>query len=385
MAIGFEDGNPDRPYISGVLHDSAHGDHVTIQNYKRNVLRTPANNKIRLDDERGKEHIKVSTEYGGKSQLNLGHLVDAERQKRGEGFELRTDSWGAIRAQKGMFITADGQAKAQGQVLEMQPAVSNLGDAREQMTSISEDAQKATANPADLQAQVKLLEQQLTDLKKSVLLMSAPDGIALTSGQHLQLSASQNLIATAGKNADVSVVKNLFVGVGNVLSVFVRKLGIKLIANQGPVQVQAQNDLMALLARKEISIVSTEDEIKIIAKKRLTVNGGGSYITLDVNAIEFGTLGDFRTKAGYYARQTKAQHKPAISPLANAIDDGSHNVRCLFANDNGTPMLNAPYKAFLADGSIVEGITDSKGYTKLFTSAQSQDISLNLHSGLTNA
>lgn len=58
VAIGFEDGNPDRPYIAGVLHDSAHGDHVTIRNDKRNVLRTPANNKIRLDDERGKEHIQ---------------------------------------------------------------------------------------------------------------------------------------------------------------------------------------------------------------------------------------------------------------------------------------------------------------------------------------
>ncbi|MFV9689338.1 type VI secretion system Vgr family protein, partial [Pantoea sp. KXB45] len=248
VAIGFEDGDPDRPYIAGVLHDSAHGDHVTIRNYKRNVLRTPANNKIRLDDERGKEHIKVSTEYGGKSQLNLGHLVDAEKQKRGEGFELRTDSWGAIRAQKGIFISADGQAGAQGQVLEMQAAVSNLGDAREQMMSLSDDAQKASANPADLQAQINLLEQQLTDLKKSVLLMSAPDGMALTSGQHLQVSAGQNLIATAGKNADVSVVKNLFIGVGKALSVFVRKLGIRLIANQGPVQVQAQNSLMELLA-----------------------------------------------------------------------------------------------------------------------------------------
>ncbi|MBV8043760.1 type VI secretion system tip protein VgrG, partial [Pluralibacter sp.] len=114
VAIGFEDGNPDRPYIAGVLHDSSHPDHVTIRNYRRNVLRTPANNKIRLDDNRGQEHIKVSTEYGGKSQLNLGHLVDSERQQRGEGFELRTDSWGAIRAQKGIFISADGQAKAQG-------------------------------------------------------------------------------------------------------------------------------------------------------------------------------------------------------------------------------------------------------------------------------
>ncbi|VAX70154.1 Rhs element Vgr protein [Enterobacter cloacae] len=318
LAIGFEDGNPDRPYIAGVLHDSAHGDHVTIRNYKRNVLRTPANNKIRLDDERGKEHIKVSTEYGGKSQLNLGHLVDSEKQQRGEGFELRTDSWGAIRAQKGIFISADGQTKAQGQVLEMQPAVSNLGDAREQMTAISGDAQKATANPADLQAQITLLEQQLTDLKKSVLLMSAPDGMALTSGQHLQVSAGQNLIATAGKNADVSVVKNLFIGVGNVLSVFVRKLGIRLIANQGAVQVQAQNDLMELLARKEISIVSTEDEIQILAKKKITLNGGGSYLTLDANAIEAATLGDYRTRAGFYDRQQKANKPedfPSVAPV----------------------------------------------------------------------
>ncbi|HHY5154372.1 TPA: DUF2345 domain-containing protein, partial [Klebsiella michiganensis] len=274
---------------------------------------------------------------------------------------------------------------AQGQVLDMEPAVSNLGDAREQMTSISDDAQKATANPADLQAQIKLLEQQLRDLKKSVLLMSAPDGMALTSGKHLQVSAGQNLIATAGKNADVSVVKNLFIGVGNALSVFVRKLGMKLIANQGPVMVQAQNDMMELLARKEISIVSTEDEIKIIAKKKLTLNGGGSYITLDVNAIESATVGDFRTRAGHYARQTRAQHKPEISPLANAIDDGSHNIRYLCTDDNGIPMFNTPYKAFLADGSVFEGISDSEGYTKLFTSAQTQDVLLHMMPEAINA
>ncbi|MDU4126482.1 type VI secretion system tip protein VgrG [Pantoea sp.] len=316
VAIGFEDGNPDRPYIAGVLHDSAHGDPVTIRNYKRNVLRTPANNKIRLDDERGKEHIKVSTEYGGKSQLNLGHLVDSEKQKRGEGFELRTDSWGAIRAQKGLFISADGQTKAQGQVLEMAPAISNLGDAREQMTSISDDAQKATANPADLQAQIKLLEQQLTDLKKSVLLLSAPEGMALTSGQHLQVSAGHNLIATAGKNADVSVVKNLFIGVGNALSVFVRKLGIRLIANQGPVKIQAQNNLMELVARGELSITSTEDEIHITANKRVVINGGGSYINLDANGIESATLGEYRTKAGFYGRKEKANNPEQFPSIA---------------------------------------------------------------------
>ncbi|MGV7964006.1 type VI secretion system tip protein VgrG, partial [Photorhabdus tasmaniensis] len=113
VAIAFEGGDPDRPYIAHALHDSKHPDHVTLFNYKRNVLRTPANNKLRMDDECGREHIKLSTEYGGKSQLNLGYLVDSQQphpDKRGEGFELRTDDWGAIRAGKGMFISADKQA-----------------------------------------------------------------------------------------------------------------------------------------------------------------------------------------------------------------------------------------------------------------------------------
>ncbi|MED5645109.1 type VI secretion system tip protein VgrG, partial [Enterobacter bugandensis] len=407
VAIGFEDGNPDRPYIAGVLHDSAHGDHVTIRNYKRNVLRTPANNKIRLDDERGKEHIKVSTEYGGKSQLNLGHLVDSGKQQRGEGFELRTDSWGAIRAQKGIFISADAQAKAQGRVLEMQAAVSNLGDARAQMQAISDDAQTATANPADLQAQITLLEQHLTDLKKSVLLMSAPDGMALTSGQHLQVSAGQNLIATAGKNADVSVVKNLFIGVGNALSVFVRKLGIRLIANQGPVQVQAQNDLMELLARKEISIVSTEDEIRILAKKKITLNGGGSYITLDANAIEAATLGDYRTRAGFYDRQQKASAKPSFLtfPVLDASEPGTdpgetgtdeqgsskgeseeqqlqishfYNRMFSFKDEKGFPYSQTKYYALMSDGTKISGTTDENGNTKIFSGNKIDNIRVHL-------
>ncbi|WP_260603562.1 type VI secretion system Vgr family protein, partial [Enterobacter hormaechei] len=197
VAIGFEDGNPDRPYIAGVLHDSAHGDHVTIRNYRRNVLRTPANNKIRLDDERGKEHIKVSTEYGGKSQLNLGHLVDSEKQQRGEGFELRTDSWGAIRAQKGIFISADGQAKAQGQVLDMEPALARLSAALVEMESLAACAQQAQALAADVGRQQKLLKQKIEQLHEEVILGSAPKGMALVSGEDMQLSASDNMTLTA--------------------------------------------------------------------------------------------------------------------------------------------------------------------------------------------
>ncbi|EIR54455.1 hypothetical protein YPPY16_4782, partial [Yersinia pestis PY-16] len=79
---------------------------------------------------------------------------------------------------------------AQGQVLEMQPAISLLKSAQEQMEAISADAQTATASPANLQVQISLLQQNLTELKQAVLLLSAPKGIALSSGEHLQMSAS---------------------------------------------------------------------------------------------------------------------------------------------------------------------------------------------------
>ncbi|HHG2881906.1 TPA: type VI secretion system ATPase TssH [Escherichia coli] len=345
VSIAFEEGNPDRPYIAGVKHDSAHTDHVTIQNYKRNVLRTPANNKIRLDDERGKEHIKVSTEYGGKSQLNLGHLVDAGKQQRGEGFELRTDLWGAVRAKKGIFISADAQDKAQGQVREMADIISELNSLSDKIQKLSDDAATANADPADMAAQVALITSRINDLTTSVILMHAPKGVAVASGEHLQLAAVKNLQINAGNNADIGVVKNMFIGVGRALSVFVRKAGIRLIANKGAVSVQAQHDLMELLAKKSIEIVSTEDEIKITAKKKITINGGGSYIRIEGSGIEPGTPGDYNVKAVHYGRQPKASEKVPMPefPILSAVDSSDFCLECL---------LNA----IKNDDAVVEGV-----------------------------
>ncbi|HBC8150374.1 TPA: type VI secretion system Vgr family protein [Escherichia coli] len=377
VSIAFEEGNPDRPYIAGVKHDSAHTDHVTIQNDKRNVLRTPANNKIRLDDERGKEHIKVSTEYGGKSQLNLGHLVDAGKQQRGEGFELRTDLWGAVRAKKGIFISADAQDKAQGQVREMAPAMAILDGAQSQMKSLSTDAQTANADPADLSSQIALLQQSVKDLTQAAILLSAPKGVAIASGEHLQLAASKNLIANAGNHADIGVVKNMFIGVGQALSVFVRKAGIKLFANKGAISVQAQNDLMELLAQKSIVITSTEDEIKITAKKKITLNGGGSYIRLDACGIEAGTPGEYNVKAGYYGRKPKAKLTPELMAFP-VIESGEFNAKFLFTDDDGLPYANTKYIACFSDGTQKEGITDENGYTENFNTDSKQTIDVRL-------
>lgn len=378
VSIAFEEGNPDRPYIAGVKHDSAHTDHVTIQNYKRNVLRTPANNKIRLDDERGKEHIKVSTEYGGKSQLNLGHLVDAGKQQRGEGFELRTDMWGAVRAKKGIFISSDAQDKAQGQVREMAPAMAILDGAQSQMKSLSTDAQTANADPADLSSQIALLQQSVKDLTQAAILLSAPKGVAIASGEHLQLAASKNLIANAGNHADIGVVKNMFIGVGQALSVFVRKAGIKLFANKGAISVQAQNDLMELLAQKSIEITSTEDEIKITAKKKITLNGGGSYIRLDACGIEAGTPGEYNVKAGYYGRKPKAKLTPELMAFPVIKSEDFNQSFILLDENTGQPLINWPYELELESGLKMSGITDENGNTELISSDKEEVVNISV-------
>ncbi|MGX5029987.1 type VI secretion system Vgr family protein [Enterobacter hormaechei] len=313
VAIGFEDGNPDRPYIAGVLHDSAHGDHVTIRNYRRNVLRTPANNKIRLDDERGKEHIKVSTEYGGKSQLNLGHLVDSEKQQRGEGFELRTDSWGAIRAQKGLFISADGQAKAKGLQREMQAALKELDAAREVTSGLRHAAQAAQAELADLEKQTTLMNQTLSDLKQQALLLSAPSGIAQVTPASIQVSAGENLIVTAGQNADISIAKKLTLAVGDILSLFAHKLGIKMYASEGKVDIQAQSDALNLFAKEKLSVASSDNSVVISAKKEILLVCGGAFIRLSDAGVEVGTGKNVTLKCIAVQQQSAATLNSTLS------------------------------------------------------------------------
>ncbi|NBI25375.1 type VI secretion system tip protein VgrG [Klebsiella quasipneumoniae] len=279
VAIGFEDGNPDRPYIAGVLHDSAHGDHVTIRNDKRNVLRTPANNKIRLDDERGKEHIKVSTEYGGKSQLNLGHLVDAEKQQRGEGFELRTDSWGAIRAQKGIFISADGQAQAQGQVLAMESAVRLLKGAVNQVTewgSITQTHHNVVPDTGPLSA----LTAGTSELKQPTLLMLAPMGIAAVTPETTLLHSGNGLYLQSLGEVNITTAQRCSLNASQAISLLAQQEGMRLVSAKGPLEVESHGDILSLTALKDITVQSTQGHLQLTAKNGITLGCGGAYIRL---------------------------------------------------------------------------------------------------------
>ncbi|PLE27929.1 DUF2345 domain-containing protein [Klebsiella pneumoniae] len=358
VSIAFEDGNPDRPYIAGVKHDSAHTDHVTIQNYKRNVLRTPANNKIRLDDERGKEHIKVSTEYGGKSQLNLGHLVDAGKQQRGEGFELRTDMWGAIRAKKGVFISADEQEKAQGQALKMDEALSQLQEALSLVEALHSAAEVAKSELADLQTQKTLLSETLTELKKSALLLSAPAGIAQVTPKSLQLSSGENLISTSGKNTDFSVFKKFTVAAGEAVSLFAQKLGIKIFASKGKVEIQAQSDEMLLDACKDLRISSSDGKILISAKNEIILTSGGGYIRIGGGTVECAAPDKIIERGAVWQKFSGQSISQAMQEWDST--DFAITPEILWMQ-TGKPAKNQKVRVTRGDGTTVEMTTDDQG------------------------
>ncbi|MDN7932467.1 type VI secretion system tip protein VgrG [Burkholderia metallica] len=359
VAVAFAGGDPNRPYIAHAHHHSQAVDLVTNRDgfNTRNVIRTRANNKLRFEDRKGRESIKLSTEYGGKTQVNLGHLVDSRQQTRGEGFEVRTDERGVLRAGKGLFLAADVQPHADGQAFDMTAARAQLDAARSRMRSLAEAVEKARATVAACDAQHALLESRIKDLEAAVLLASAPHGIALASGEHMQLAAAGHLFTTTGGNADAAVGGNFTVAAGNAVSMYANARGMKLYAGAGKVDVQAQADALELTALKGVTIASTSDAVTLNARKALTLMCGGAYIKLEGGTVEIGSAGEIRLR-GPVSAGPSATRRQALPLMPGQEPTG---MQLWHAYPNGEPVRNAKYRVTFPDGSWREGRLDANG------------------------
>ncbi|KGE64853.1 type VI secretion system Vgr family protein, partial [Pseudomonas fluorescens] len=269
----------DRPYIAHALHDSEHVDHVTLRNDKRNVLRTPANNKLRMDDTRGQEHIKLSTEHSGKSQLNLGHLVDAGRKMRGEGFELRTDGWGAIRGGKGLFISADEQALASDHVLAMAPASNLVAGATQQIADWQEIAQAHRSRQPSIEG-LQQFQDSAKDLKAPAMLFSAPKGIGAVTPASMLLKSGKSLYLQSREEINLAAARRLSVHANEAISLLAQQEGMRLVSGKGPLEIESHGDVMKLIARQDITLQSVQGHLQLTAKNGITLGCGGAYIRL---------------------------------------------------------------------------------------------------------
>ena len=359
VAIAFHEGDPDRPYIAHALHDSRHVDHVTEANSTRNVIRTSGLNKLRMEDKRGEEHVKLSTEYGGKTQLNLGHNVNASRELRGEGAELRTDRHVSIRGGAGVFITADKQPFAGNKMLSMQEAIAQLENALSIARSMSDAAETAQALPADIQSQVKLTDA-LKDLAQPGMVLNAPEGVSITSPQAVRMaSGSASVGIMSQQNTDISALKRFTVAAGEAVSMLARKAGMKLFAAKGKVEIQAQDDALDAIAKKDVTVTSTEGRVEITAAKDVVLkNLDGSFIQLQGRNIILGCKGNILWKCAN-AQKMGSVTMSSVMPQFPSGYSGKFTA----SSDAEVPVAAAAYMLTSSNGQKLFGITDENGET----------------------
>ena len=374
VAIAFSNGDIDLPYIASALHDSEHPDHVNRDNHTRNVLRTPANNKLRMEDRRGEEHIKLATEYG-RTQLNSGHLVDSQGQHRGQGAELRTDEWGTIRAGKGLFVSADAQAKAQGEALDRNAALKEIDRLNQQLQQLEMAAEQAQALKADVDSQIAMFEQRLKPLNEA-LLISAPEGMALTSGEHLQMTATKNVAINAGGDISAGVMGNMTALVGEKLGLFARTGQLSVKSGEGPVEVQAQNASLRLFAEKKLTLSSAND-ISFAGKKRITLIGGGSYLKLEAGKVEYGTTATYIRKVKRTMAAGSNSQAPEL-PFLPGLGDVFRRSFVLVDDRTQEPISNIRYELTSPTGSVVRGISCEKGFTSFVSHPDEAEVELNI-------
>ncbi|EGY61354.1 type VI secretion system Vgr family protein [Neisseria sp. GT4A_CT1] len=359
VMLSFVQGNPDRPYISGVMHDSAHPDHIPADWNTRNVIRTWANNKLRMEDQKGQEHIKLATDYQ-KSQLNLGHIVDSSREKRGEngeGFELRTDGWGAVRAGKGILVSAQNQ-DANGKVLDMDDAIAQIEQALSLAKSLNKAAQTANNHHTDEETQRGRLKDALKDLKEAGLIQTAPAGIATATQQSQLHTANENIHLISGNHTDITAGQSLTAHAAESLNLFAQSSGIKVQANQGKVEVQAQNDELQLNALKDAVLTSSSGRVNIAAQEEVLITCKGAYIKFSNGEIEIGSPKLVRVKA-----PLEVTGPQSLSHMFNDMPKSKFDQEVIVTTLNGSPIANRRFVLTRADGTKIRGTTDANGST----------------------
>jgi type VI secretion system secreted protein VgrG len=375
--ISFRDGDPDKPEISGFHHHSQARDLVTNDRrwLSRNMIRTQKNNKLRMEDWNGQEGIKLSTEHSGKSQLNLGYLANNKLEYRGEGHELRTSGWGVLRAGKGVMVTTYDRPAATGAQRDMQETMAQLDSALELARALAASATSAKAEPADTDAQQQV-KDDLDNLKKPGLLMSTPASAALVAAGGIQFSAEGNITGVAGRNIDWSVVKRFTAAVGEKLSLFAQKFGIKIFAAKGPVDFQAQGGPMSLTAAKDVNVGSVNGKVNLAAAKEIILECGGAFVQMKDGSITLGGPGDLFFKTITVQKQGKASQSPVfpVMPDGNLYEQ---NFKLVDHADN-SPLANAIYEITTPDGSLVSGKASAEGVTKLVVTSPAEQLKVRL-------
>lgn len=350
VIVNYLDGNPDYPIVIGRVVNSnrlpptfsntgALPGNQALAGMKSRELQGNRYNQWLFDDTPGQIRMQLESEHA-KTQLNMGYLVHPRNESaspRGEGFELRTDAWGTLRAAKGIFISTDGRHAAVGNSLSREELINCLETALSLAKELNGHAQDNQGTPGD-QAPQEFQSNAVKDWGlgsnaegegsggAALFAVSAEAGIALStprsttvaSGKHIDMVAQQNQQLTAGERMNLHARKSI--------SIYAHDGGIKSIAHKGKNIIHAQDDDIEIAANKSVVLTASQADITVAAKKHVTLTSGGGYIKMADGNIELHCPGTISMKAANYDLMGPASmpyefpFQPPKGPFSNRLD-----------------------------------------------------------------
>ena len=382
VVIDFFNGDIDRPFVMGRIHEAQRHptkfdnkgklpDTKKLSGIRSKEVSGGGFGQLRFDDTPGQISTQLQSSHGA-SQLNLGKLSHpkdkAESEDRGEGFELRTDQWGALRAGQGLLVSTHKQDNAKGEHLDAEVAKKQLEGSQTNSKALSDIAKNQKTDEIESIEQLKdfasQIQQQIAKFEKALLLLSSPDGIALSTSEDIHISADAQINQIAGDSINISTQKNVIAHAQNRLSLFAVQSGLKAVAAQGKVEIQAQSDALDVLANKGITISSTEDRIEISSPKEIVITGASSQITLNGSGIFPKTGGKFQVNAGQHVFQGGASAS-VQSSLPPPPKRGQGVLELFHEYAHGEFVKQGGYTVTDSLGKQFKGQLDDKGFVRV--------------------
>jgi type VI secretion system secreted protein VgrG len=393
VIVDFLGGDPDKPIIIGQVYGGralppsfSHTGTLPGNRYQAGIkskeVRGNRYNQLRFDDTPGQINAQLSSQHG-QSELNLGWLTHprsaGKGEARGEGAELRSDGAVAVRGAQGVLISASARPRASGKQLdraELIGLVEALQGVQRHLSELS-----ATHHAEDTDG--KELNQLITYLKQweagsntdkdsteaggqAVVAMSGPAGVAMTSQDNIAIGAQSHVDLVSIGNTQLSVGRKLLARVSDSISLFAHRLGIKLVAASGKLEIQTHGDDVEVTSSKRI-VLTANDEIVLQAPK-LRIVAQGAQVDIGGGVITQQSSGEHTIKSSKFAHIGPGGGNPAgVTPPSSESAHDQQTVLRWMGTDE--PMKNQRYRITTEDGRTFEGRTDSGGMTERFTSA----------------
>ncbi|MDP9519353.1 DUF2345 domain-containing protein, partial [Pseudomonas protegens] len=324
----------------------------------------------------------------GSSALHLGYLTHPRPEggaPRGEGFELRTDERGALRAARGLLLSTEAQLQAKAGQLQRGVAIQVLEAALQLAKGLGDYAEDHQGVGHDTEPQ-KTLSEAVRDLGHGAndesqqsngghpaIALSGQAGIAAVSPQSVTLAAGEHIDSVAQQNQQLTSGQKFVVNAGSDLGLFAQSGEMRHITHQGPMLLQAQQNSIRLEADQSVEVSAGQQHVLVSAKEHITLMCGGAYLTLKGGNIELGMPGEFIVKAAKHIMVGPTH----ASTTFNSWTQAPFNERVRVMR-NGRPLPNYRYALTRNDGARLEGITDGDGWAEMQQSLTTEGYEFHL-------